>query len=51
MFVVCALKCFGKNVELRTYFSSILIDPKVGFDFVEVEEKLPDAFDFIGSIL
>ena len=33
------------------YFSSILIDPKVSFAFVEVEEKLSDAFNFIGSIL
>ena len=40
------------NLERSTiYFSSILIDPKVSLAFVEVEEKLPDAFDFIGSIL
>ena len=40
------------NLERSTiYFSSILIDPKVIFAFVEVKEKLPDAFDFIGSIL
>ena len=40
------------NIERSTiYFSSILIDPKVSYAFLEVKEKSPDAFDFIGSIL